>query len=115
MKLTGSGALSENRGPRGSRWLPRCVDAPCPGHQSHTNNPARLDRSEPLTCDQDHDYTPEQKAFDGPTMDRFVQNTQTTSGSAPDFGKTGLVMDHYDDADADHGDLTEGGPVEVHG
>ena len=27
-------------------------------------NPLRLDRSEPITCDQDHDYTPEQQAFD---------------------------------------------------
>src|SRR5215471_8195209 len=27
-------------------------------------NPARLDRSQPITCDMDHGYTDEQKAFD---------------------------------------------------
>ena len=59
-------------------------------------NPTRLDRSEALTCDQDHDYTAEQKAFDHGKMDKFVQNTQTSSCSPPDIGKPGLVMDYYD-------------------
>jgi phospholipase C len=59
-------------------------------------NPMRLDRSEPLTCDQNHDYTAEQKAFDGGKMDKFVENTQTASCSPPDIGKPGLVMDYYD-------------------
>ena len=59
-------------------------------------NPMRLDRSEPLTCDQDHDYTAEQKAFDGGRMDRFVQETQTASCAPPEIGKPGLVMDYYD-------------------
>ncbi|MGH3773768.1 MAG: phospholipase C [Pseudonocardiaceae bacterium] len=65
-------------------------------HNPNAANPTRLDRSEPLTCDQDHDYTPEQKAFDGGKMDRFVENTQTASCAAPDIGKPGLVMDYYD-------------------
>ncbi|MBV9163412.1 MAG: alkaline phosphatase family protein [Pseudonocardiales bacterium] len=65
-------------------------------HNPNAANPMRLDRSEPLTCDQDHDYTPEQKAFDGGKMDRFVENTQTASCSPPDIGKPGLVMDYYD-------------------
>src|SRR6201999_1247858 len=34
-------------------------------------NPFRLDRSEAATADQDHDYTPEQQAFDGGVMDLF--------------------------------------------
>src|SRR5436190_12160736 len=38
-------------------------------------NPQRLDRSEALTCDQGHDYTPEQNAADHGAMDRFVQET----------------------------------------
>jgi phospholipase C len=45
----------------------------------NTFNPTRLDRIEPLTCDQDHDYTPEQQAFDHGLMDRFVQFTNTAS------------------------------------
>ncbi|MEO7196717.1 MAG: alkaline phosphatase family protein, partial [Pseudonocardiaceae bacterium] len=65
-------------------------------HNPNAANPIRLDRSEPLTCDQDHGYTPEQKAFDGGRMDRFVENTETASCAAPDIGKPGLVMDYYD-------------------
>src|ERR1700683_375266 len=38
-----------------------------PNKDSHgvTINPYRLDRSQAVTCDQDHDYDDEQKAFDG--------------------------------------------------
>src|SRR6202041_3356628 len=35
------------------------------------SNPFRLDRSEAATADQDHDYTPEQLAFDHGLMDAF--------------------------------------------
>ncbi|MGI8418269.1 MAG: phospholipase C [Nakamurella sp.] len=59
-------------------------------------NPTRLDRSEALTCDQDHNYTAEQKAFDRGLMDKFVENTQRESCAAPNVGKPGLVMDYYD-------------------
>jgi phospholipase C len=60
------------------------------------NNPARLTPSEALTCDQNHDYIPEQLALDGGLMDAFVQNTQVTTCSPPDFSAPGLVMDYYD-------------------
>lgn len=66
------------------------------------SNPQRLDRSQALTCDQDHGYTAEQKAFDAGAMDAFVQNTgrektalQCTgqeTGVSPDYA----VMDYYD-------------------
>jgi phospholipase C len=59
-------------------------------------NPARLDRSMPLTCDQDHNYTPEQQAFDHGLMDKFVQFTQVESCSPPDQAPPNLVMDYYD-------------------
>ncbi len=39
------------------------------------SNPQRLDRSQAVTCDQDHDYTAEQQAFDMGLMDKFVQDT----------------------------------------
>ncbi|WP_199678685.1 phospholipase C [Salinisphaera sp. LB1] len=65
-------------------------------HNPNQYNPARLSRSEPLTCDQDHGYTAEQKAFDGGLMDRFVENTNRSSCAAPEVGKPGLVMDYYD-------------------
>ena len=54
-------------------------------------NPRRLSRSEALTCDMDHGYTSEQKAFDHGLMDKFVENT--SGGSCPDKN---LVMNYYD-------------------
>jgi phospholipase C len=38
-------------------------------------NPFRIDRSVPLTCDQDHGYSDEQFAFDGGLMDRFLAHS----------------------------------------
>jgi phospholipase C len=54
-------------------------------------NPQRLDRSQPVTCDQDHGYTDEQKAFDLGLMDKFVQSV--AGGSCSDKS---IVMDYYD-------------------
>ncbi len=50
----------------------------------NADNPQRLDRSQALTCDQNHGYTAEQKAFDMGLMDKFVQNTDVESCSPPD-------------------------------
>ncbi len=60
--------------------------------------PERLSPSDALTCDQDHQYEPEQKADDGGKMDMFVQNTDhdTCTGQPVLFGTTGLVMDYFD-------------------
>jgi phospholipase C len=64
-------------------------------------NPHRIDRSQAITCDQGHDYTPEQSAVDHGAMDKFVENT----GSGPTLGEcTGhaatpgdmAVLDYYD-------------------
>src|SRR5580658_6182336 len=58
--------------------------------------PFRLDRTQAVTCDQNHSYTPEQQAFDMGAMDMFVQFTGT-GGSTCDFGHgAGLVMGYYD-------------------
>jgi phospholipase C len=65
-------------------------------HNPNTANPQRLDRSQPLTCDQGHGYNQEQKAFDAGLMDKFVQFTDRESCGAPDIGLPGLVMDYYD-------------------
>ena len=54
-------------------------------------NPQRLDRSQALTCDQDHRYLDEQKAFDHGLMDQFVQ---TVSGG--NCADKSIVMDYYD-------------------
>ncbi len=52
-------------------------------------NPFRLDRSQAIICDQDHDYTAEQQAFDGGLMDSFPQFTG-------DCADKSLPMGYYD-------------------
>jgi phospholipase C len=65
-------------------------------------NPARLSRSEAVTCDQGHSYVPEQEAEDAGKMDMFVQKTQgggcsqSTEKNKSNFGAPGIVMDYYD-------------------
>lgn len=59
--------------------------------------PFRLDRSQNYTCDMDHDYTPEQQAFDAGLLDKFLDFTATpcTIPSEVSLGK-GIVMGYYD-------------------
>ncbi|HEY1419601.1 MAG TPA: alkaline phosphatase family protein [Candidatus Dormibacteraeota bacterium] len=48
-------------------------------------NPQRLDPATVngiLTCDENHNYNSEQKAFDGGAMDKFVQTVGTSSGTS---------------------------------
>ncbi|HTY72598.1 MAG TPA: alkaline phosphatase family protein [Actinomycetes bacterium] len=64
-------------------------------------NPRRLDPAnlgDVLTCDQDHDYTDEQSAFDGGAMDEFVADTGNGSGKGPTGQpcNAGDVMNYYD-------------------
>jgi phospholipase C len=58
-------------------------------------NPERLSPAEALTCDQNHGYLPEQQAFNGGAMDKFVQFTQTDNCTG-EYGPPGIVMDYYD-------------------
>lgn len=51
-----------------------------------------------LTCDQDHNYSDEQQAFDEGKMDHFVQSVGTGGGTTP-YGAScnpATVMDYYD-------------------
>jgi phospholipase C len=61
-------------------------------------NPSRLSHEQALTCDQDHGYGHEQRAYDGGKADKFVEFTQhdTCTGAPIIFGEPGLVMDYYD-------------------
>ena len=62
-------------------------------------NPFRLDRSEAATNDQDHNYTPEQVAFDHGLMDLFPLSVGVAGpppANSPIQATTGLTMGYYD-------------------
>jgi phospholipase C len=62
-------------------------------------NPFRLDPSEAATNDQDHDYTPEQMAFDRGLMDAFPASVGTAGPPPPNVpiaATTGLTMGYFD-------------------
>ncbi len=71
-------------------------------HNPNARNPRRLTSRQVVTCDMDHGYTAEQKAFDGGLMDRFVEETDAsdcTKGGTANPGTSyapGMVMDYYD-------------------
>ena len=63
-------------------------------------NPFRLDRSQALTADQNHSYTPEQQSYDNLAMDLFPSKTgqaNSIPGNYPPVMHTkGLVMGYFD-------------------
>jgi phospholipase C len=71
-----------------------------PANGTGAANPFRLDRSQALTADQNHDYGPEQASFDSGLMDLFPLSTGSAgpppSGSPPVVMTPGLVMGYYD-------------------
>jgi phospholipase C len=89
---SGEPAFSPARGTPTTNGL----SGPLLTNNPNLDNPSRLDRSQALTCDQNHGYTAEQKAFDMGAMDKFEQNTQVESCSPPDQAPPHLVMDYYD-------------------
>ncbi len=59
--------------------------------------PFRLAPGQAQTCDQDHSYKNEQKAFDSGLMDKFVETVGRGTAACADYGKgAGLVMGYYD-------------------
>ncbi|MCL6597421.1 MAG: phospholipase [Alicyclobacillus macrosporangiidus] len=64
-------------------------------HNPNGVNPQRLDRSQSITDDMDHDYTAEQKAYDGGLVDKFKENTAGTDWPFPNQDPN-IVMDYYD-------------------
>ena len=61
-------------------------------------NPTRLTHEQALTCDQNHGYGAEQKAYDNGKADKFFEYTETDkcTGQPVLYGQPGLVMDYYD-------------------
>jgi len=61
-------------------------------HNPNLASPYRLDRSQEVTCDNSHSYTPLQAAYDQGLVDHFVQTVGPTGkGCQPS-----LTMGHYD-------------------
>ncbi|GAA4049042.1 hypothetical protein GCM10023063_40750 [Arthrobacter methylotrophus] len=58
--------------------------------------PRRLTPGQAITCDQDHEYTAEQKAYNSGRMNKFVENTSMDNCSGGQFARPGLTMDYYD-------------------
>ena len=61
------------------------------------SNPFRLDRSQAVTPDQDHNYTAEQLAFDGGVMDRFPADTSSNGNEVMGYfdGNTVTALWNY--------------------
>jgi phospholipase C len=57
--------------------------------------PTRLTYDQAVTCDQNHNYGPEQQAANGGLMDMFVQKVSKDLCTGM-YGAPGLTMDYYD-------------------
>ncbi len=70
-----------------------------PANGNGATNPFRLSPAQAATSDQDHNYTPEQEAYDGGLMDLFPEFTGTAGpppGAPPINLTKGLTMGYYD-------------------
>ena len=68
-----------------------------PANGVNAANPFRLDRTQAVTADQNHSYTPEQQAEDNGAADLFPEFTGNgITGGAGAFGTKGQVMGYFD-------------------
>jgi phospholipase C len=71
-------------------------------NNQNLDQPFRLDRSQALTCDQDHGYTDEQKAVDQGLVDQYVQSAEGKASNPTQYcpqdanGTLDTVMGYYD-------------------
>jgi phospholipase C len=61
-------------------------------HNPNAAQPFRLGRNRAATCDQDHEYTDEQRAYNGGLLDRFVPDA-----NGPGPGQYGKTVCHVED------------------
>jgi phospholipase C len=91
--------LADTRGAGGRGNL--LTNNPNQDAEGHQVNPRRYDPaniSDILTCDQDHGYADEQKAFDNGQMDKFVTTVGNGHGTSPTGQPCNAnnVMNYYD-------------------
>ena len=66
-------------------------------HNPNSTQPFRLSHEQAVTCDQDHDYTDEQRSYGAGAMNAFPETVGVGAPGCFDAGKgTGLVMGYYD-------------------
>jgi phospholipase C len=66
-------------------------------HNPNSTQPFRLSSSQAVTCDQDHGYKDEQRAFNAGGMNEFPETVGVGAPPCIDYGKgKGLVMGYYD-------------------
>jgi phospholipase C len=89
----GTPFTAARRTPRVNGLTPRLLT-----RNPNAYDPGRLSHEQALTCDQDHSYANEQKAYDNGRVDKFVEytNHETCTGQPVLYGRPGLVMDYYD-------------------
>src|SRR5262249_19242256 len=64
---------------------------------SNPAQPFRLSHAQAVTCDQDHNYPDEQRAFNAGLMNRFPDTVGVGPCAQPDYGHgKALVMGYYD-------------------
>ncbi len=73
------------------------LNGPLLTNNPNSAQPFRLTRAQAVTCDQDHNYGDEQKAFNGGLMNKFVEAVGVGSATC-DVGGYGpkIVMGYYD-------------------
>ncbi len=64
-------------------------------HNPNLYNPRRLTHEQAMTCDQNHNYLPEQLSYNRGKDDKFVENVSVDTCTGL-FGEPGLTMDYYD-------------------
>jgi phospholipase C len=71
-------------------------------HNPNSSSPFRIDRDQSYTCDQDHAYADEQKAYNGGLVDRFVEHTEGKPSDDRQFchtnnlGQYDAVLGYFD-------------------
>jgi phospholipase C len=73
------------------------LSGPLLTHNPNSAQPFRLTRAQAVTCDQDHNYADEQKAYNHGLMNLFVESVGSSSASCDvaGYGKN-IVMSYYD-------------------
>src|SRR5204862_2540489 len=69
-------------------------------HNPNAANPFRLDRAHNYTCDQNHDYLPEQQATNAGLLDeqRFLVDTINKLQTRPEWAHMAVII-AWDDSD----------------